>query len=49
MTVRLLVAVGELQRRGMTVVVGGHGSFVTRGQVANRSGGSLDLERSNGD
>ena len=30
---RPLVAVGELQKRGMTVVMGPHGSFVTRGHV----------------
>ena len=33
---RPLVAVGELQKRGMTVVMGQHRSFVTRGQVMNR-------------
>ena len=30
---RPLVAVGELQKRGLTVLTGPHGSFVTRGQV----------------
>ena len=44
---RLLVAVGELQRRGMTVV-GPQGSFVTGGQVTRPPGGNLDLEHSNG-
>ena len=39
---RPLVAVGELLRRGMTVVMGLLGSFVTRG------GSNLDLEHSNG-
>ena len=33
---RPLVAVDELQKRGMTVVMGQHGSFVTRGQATNR-------------
>ena len=42
---RPLVADGELQRRGMTVVMGPHGGFVTRGRVA---GGSLELEHSTG-
>ena len=32
-----VVAVGELQKRGMIVVMGPHGSFVTRGQVMKRS------------
>ena len=45
---RPLVAVGELQKRGMTVVMGPHGSFVTRGQVAKPPGSKLDLEHSNG-
>ena len=45
---RPLVAVGELQRRGMTVVMGPHGSFVTRGRVTKPSGDSLNLEHSNG-
>ena len=31
---RPLVAVGELQKRGMSVVMGPHGSFVTRGHEA---------------
>ena len=35
---RLLVSVGELQKRGMTVVMGPHGSFVTRGRVAMPTG-----------
>ena len=38
---RRLVAVGGLQRRGMTVVLGPHGSFVTRGRVAKPTGGIL--------
>ena len=41
---RPLVAVGELQKRGMTVVMGPHGSFVTRGHVTNPPGSNLDLE-----
>ena len=41
---RPLVAVGELQKRGMTVVMGPHGSFVTRGQVMKPLGSNLDLE-----
>ena len=41
---RPLVAVGELQKRGMTVVMGPHGSFVTRGHVTNQPGSNLDLE-----
>ena len=41
---RPLVAVFELQRRGMTVVMGRHGSFVTK-----EPGGSLELEHSNED
>ena len=45
---RPLVVVGELQRRGMTVVMRPHGSFVTRGRVAKPTGGSLKLEHSNG-
>ena len=45
---RPLVAVGQLQRRGMTVVMGPHGSFVTRGQVMQPPGSNLDLEHSNG-
>ena len=43
-----LVAVGELQKRGMTVVMGPHGSFVTRGHVTKPPGSNLDLEHSNG-
>ena len=45
---RPLVAVGELQKRGMTVVMGPHGSFVTRGQVMKPPGSNLDLEHSSG-
>ena len=45
---RPLVAVGELQKRGMTVVMGPHGSFVNRGQVMKPLGINLDLEHSNG-
>ena len=45
---RPLVAVGELQKRGMTVVMGPHGSFGTRGQVMKPLGSNLDLEYSNG-
>ena len=44
---RPLVAVGELQKRGMTVVMGPHGSFV-RGHVTKPPGSNLDLEHSNG-
>ena len=44
---RPLVAV-ELQRRGMTVVMGQHGSIVTRRRVAMPTGGSQKLEHSNG-
>ena len=43
-----LVAVGELQKRGMIVVMGPHGNFVTRGQVMKPPGSNLDLEHSNG-
>ena len=43
-----LVAVGEFQQRGMTVVMGPHGSFVTRGQVMKPFGSNLDLEHSDG-
>ena len=43
---RPLVAVGELQRRGMTVMLGPRGSFVTRGHVATPTSGSLELEHS---
>ena len=45
---RLWVAVGELQKRGMTVVMGPHGSFVTRGQVMKPPSSNLDLQLSNG-
>ena len=40
---RPLVAVGELQKRGMTVVMGPHGSFVTRGHVTKPPGSNLDF------
>ena len=43
-----LVAVGELQKRGMSVVMGPHGSIATRGQVMEPPGSNLDLEHSNG-
>ena len=43
-----LVAVGELQKRGTTVVMGPRGSFVTRGQVMKLPGSNLDLEQSDG-
>ena len=43
-----LVAIGEVQKRGMTGVIGPHGSFVTRGHVTKPPGGSLELEHSNG-
>ena len=45
---RPLVAFGELQKRGMTVLMGPHGSFVTRGHVTKPPGSNLDLEHSNG-
>ena len=45
---RPLEAVGELQKRGMTVVMGPHGSFVTGGEVMKPPGSNLDLEHSNG-
>ena len=45
---RPLVALGELQRRGMTVVMGPHGSCATRGQVTKPPSSNLDLEQSNG-
>ena len=45
---RSLVAVGELQRRGMTVVMGSQGSFVTRSRVRKPPGSNLDLQHSNG-
>ena len=37
------MAVGELQKRGMTVVMGPHGSFVNRGQDMKPPGSNLDL------
>ena len=43
-----VLVVGELQKRGMTVVKGPHGSFVTRDQVMKPPGSKLDLEQSNG-
>ena len=46
---RPLVAVGELQKRGMTVVMGPHASFVTRGHVTKPPGSKSGfLERSKG-
>ena len=45
---RPLVPVGELQKRGMTVVMGPHGSFVIRGHVTEPPGSNLELEHSNG-
>ena len=45
---RLLVAVGELQKRGMTVVMGPHGCFVTRGQVMKPPSSNLDLRLTRG-
>ena len=45
---RPLVAVGELQRRGMTVVMGPYECFVTRSEVVKSPGSNLDLEHSNG-
>ena len=45
---RPLVAVGELQKRGMTVEMGPHGSFVTRGKVMKLPDSNLDLGQSNG-
>ena len=44
---RPMMAVGELQKRGVTVVMGPHGSFATRGRVMKRLGSNLDLEHSN--
>ena len=44
---RPLVAVSELQKCGMTVVMGPHVSFVTRGQVMKPPSSNLDLEHSN--
>ena len=41
-------AVGELQRRGMTVVMWPHGTFATRSRVAKLRGGNLELGHSNG-
>ena len=43
-----LVVVGELQKRVLTVVMGPHGSFVTRGQVMKQPGSNLDWQHSNG-
>ena len=40
---RPLVAVDELQKRGMTVVMSPHGIFVTRGQVMKPPGSNLDF------
>ena len=45
---RPLVAVGGLQKRGLTMVMGPHGRFVTRGQVMKPPGSNLDLEHPNG-
>ena len=45
---RPLVAVGELPKRGMAVVMGPHGSFVTRGHVTKPPGSNLELVHSNG-
>ena len=45
---RPLVAVGKLQKRGLTVVMGSHGSFVTRGQVMKPPGSGLDPEHPSG-
>ena len=45
---RPLVAVGELQKRGMIVVMGPHGSAVTRSQVMKPLSSNLDLEHFNG-
>ena len=45
---RPLVAVGELQKRGMTVVTGPHGSFVSRDQVMKPPSSNLDVEHANG-
>ena len=45
---RPLVVVGELQKLCMTVMMGPHGSFVTRGQVMKPPGSNLDLEHPNG-
>ena len=42
------MAVGEFQKRRMIVVMGPHGSFVTRGHVTKPPGSNLDLEHSNG-
>ena len=46
-TSRSLVAFGELQRRGMTLVMGPRGSFCDQGSVEKARGGSLELEHSN--
>ena len=43
-----LVAVGELQRRGITVVIGPHQSFVTRSQVTRSPGRNPNFEHCNG-
>ena len=43
---RPLVAVGELQRRVMTVVMGPRASFATEGRVEKPTGRSLELEHS---
>ena len=45
---RPLVAVGVLQKRGKTLVMGPHGSFVTRGHAMKPLGSNLDLDHSNG-
>ena len=45
---RPLVAAGELQKRGLTVVMGPHGSLVSRGQVVRPPGSNLDLKHSSG-
>ena len=46
--ITLLVAVGELQRRGITVVMGPHRSFVTRSQVTKSLGRNPNFEHCNG-
>ena len=43
-----LVAVGELQRRGITVVMGPHRIFVTRSQVTKSLGRNPNFEHCNG-
>ena len=45
---RPMVAVGELQRRGMTVVMRPRRHFLVRGRVAKPTGGSLELVQPNG-